>query len=294
MGLESWLRTRAHRVGLEKMPVAVAAYRQFSTWRFRNRWEDEVEFRGARFTIGCDLSLYPAVRNGGFEAAEFAMFLPTVRPDDTVWDVGANIGIYAVLLGRAAHRGHVVSFEPVPETRQRLVGNVARNGLMNVTIEPLALSDKEGEAHMAVHADAHGCDYIDVAHEADPARTAGTTLTQAIDVHTTTGAAYAERSPHGAPDVIKVDIEGHEPEFLEGAWSIIAERRPTLMMEVNTPAMRTPARAAQWDATLRRLFEVYGHGTWLGPGGSQEVDHVDVATLEPHAYTLLLRDPKRR
>jgi FkbM family methyltransferase len=281
-------------MGLEKSPIAVAAYRQFSTWRFRNRWEDEVEFKGARFTIGPDLSLYPAVHNGGFEAAELDMFLPTVQPDDIVWDVGANIGIYAVLLGRAAHRGHVVSFEPVPETRERLVGNVARNGLTNVTIEPLALSDKEGEAHMAVHADAHGCDYIDLGQDPDPARVAGTTATQAIDVHTTTGVAYAERSPHGAPDVIKVDIEGHEPEFLEGTWAIIAERRPTLMMEVNTPAMRTPARAAQWNEVLRRLFEIYGYGTWFGPGGTADVDHVDVTTLQPHAYTLLLRDPKRR
>jgi FkbM family methyltransferase len=296
MGLESALRTRAHRMGLEKSPIAVAAYRQFSTWRFRNRWEDEVEFKGARFAIGQDLSLYPAVRNGGFEAAEFDIFLPTIRPDDTVWDVGANIGIYAVLLGRAAHRGHVVSFEPVPETRQRLVGNVARNGLTNVTIEPFALSDHEGEAHMAVHPDAHGCDYIDLGHDGGAARAAaGTAVMEAIDVSTTTGAAYAERSPHGAPDVIKVDIEGHEPEFLEGAWPIIAGRRPTLMMEVNTPAMRTPARAGQWDVTLRRLFGVYEHGTWLGPGGSQvDVDHIDVSALEPHAYTLLLRDPNRR
>jgi hypothetical protein len=134
MGLESWLRTRAHRMGLEKSPVVVAMYRQFSTWRFRGRWEDEVEFKGARFTIGRDLSLYPAVHNGGFEAEELDLFLASVRPDDTVWDVGANIGIYAVLLGRAAHRGQVVSFEPVPETRQRLLGNIARNGISNVTV----------------------------------------------------------------------------------------------------------------------------------------------------------------
>lgn len=292
MGLESWLRTRAHQMGLEKSPVAVAAYRQFSTWRFRNRWEDEVEFKGARFTIGQDLSLFPAVYNGGFEAAELDLFLPLVHPDDTVWDVGANIGIYAVLLGRAAHRGHVVSFEPVPETRERLTGNVARNGLTNVTIEPVALSSQEGQAHMAVHKDAHGCDYIDLGQEAVSPE-AGT-ASAAIDVPTTTGAAYAARSPHGAPDVIKVDIEGHEPEFLDGAWSLIAERKPTLMLEVNTPAMRTPDRVQRWEDTLRRLLDVYGRGTWLGPHGTAEVDHIDVATLEPHAYTLVLRDPQRR
>jgi FkbM family methyltransferase len=294
MGLESWLRAQTHRVGLQKSPLVVSAYRQFSTWRFRGHWEDEVEFKGAKFTIGRDLSLYPAVRNGGFEATEIDLFLGTVRPDDTVWDVGANIGIYAVLLGRAAHRGHVVSFEPVTETRERLVGNIARNGLTNVVVEPVALSDHDGRAQMAVHPDAHGCDYIDLdPGSAASQATAVATATEALDVEITTGAAYAARSPHGVPDVIKVDIEGHEPEFLDGSWSIIAERRPTLMLEVNPPAWRTPARVEKWEATLRRLLETYGHGTWIGPKGSEEIDHIDVSTLLPHAYTLVLRDPKR-
>jgi FkbM family methyltransferase len=294
MGLESWLRTRARQVGLVKSPTAAAAYRHFCTWRFRGRWEDEVEFRGGRFTIGHDLSLYPTVYHGGFEAREIGTLIATVRPDDTVWDVGANIGIYAVLLGRAAHRGHVVSFEPVTETRERLVGNIARNGITNVTVEAVALSDREGRAHMAVHANAHGCDYIDLEHgSSTPRATTVYTMTEAIDVPIMTGATYADRSPHGTPDVIKVDIEGHEPEFLDGAWSIVAERRPTLMMEVNPPTWRTPERVERWDATLRRLLDTYGHGTWIGPGGSAEVDHIDVATLAPHAHTLILRDPTR-
>jgi FkbM family methyltransferase len=294
MGLESWLRTRAHRMGLERSPVVLAAYRQFSTWRFRGRWEDEIEFKGARFTIGRDLSLYPAVHNGGFEAEEIDILLASVRPDDIVWDVGANIGIYAVLLGRAAHGGHVVSFEPVPVTRDRLTGNIARNGLSNVTVEPLALSDREGEAHRAVHADAHGTDYIDLDRDSAAPEVSGVaTATEAIDVQTTTGVAYAARSPHGRPDVIKVDIEGHEPEFFDGAWPIIAERRPTLMLEVNPPAWRTPARVQRWDTTLRRLLDVYGTGTWVSPAGHEQVDHIDAATLGTHAYTLILRDPSR-
>jgi FkbM family methyltransferase len=182
----------------------------------------------------------------------------------------------------------------VPETRQRLLGNIARNGISNVTVEPLALSDREGEAHMAVHPDAHGTDYIDLDGDAGAPQANGVgTAIEEIDVRITTGVAYAARSPHGTPDVIKVDIEGHEPEFFDGAWSIIAERRPTLMLEVSPPAWRTPARVERWDATLRRLLDLYGHGTWVSPAGHEEVDHIDVSTLGTHAYTLILRDPNR-
>jgi hypothetical protein len=41
------------------------------------------------------------------------------------------------------------------------------------------------------------------------------------------------------------------------------------------------------------LLEVYGRGTWVSPAGHEEVDHIDVATLGTHAYTLILRDPSR-
>lgn len=292
MGLESWLRTRAHRVGLEKSPLVVAAYQRYCTVRFRGRWDEPVEFKGARFSIGHDMSLYPAVRNGGFEAIEIDALLARVRPDDTVWDVGANIGIYAVLLGRAAHAGQVVSFEPVTESRERLLGNIARNGLTNVTVEPVALSDQEGQAQMLVHSNAHGCDYIGSSGDA-AVRTDDATVTEVLDVRITTGAAYADASPHGLPDVIKVDIEGHEPEFLEGAWPVISTRRPTIMLEVNPTTWRTPERVQRWDQTLRRLLETYGHGTWIGPQGSTDVERIDVAALSPHAYALILRDPAR-
>ena len=44
----------------------MAAYRTASRIRFRGSWDDEVEFRGHRFRIGRDLTLYPAVHSGGF------------------------------------------------------------------------------------------------------------------------------------------------------------------------------------------------------------------------------------
>lgn len=284
MSIESVARTWAHRHGLHRSRAVVAAYRGLSRLRYRNAWDADVEFRGRTFRIGRDLTLYPAVRTGGFEAEELDLLLPMVPRDAQVWDVGANIGIYAVLLADAARDGHVDAFEPVPETHERLAGNVARNGLTNVTLHGVALSDKPGTARMAVHADAHGCDAIG---EVEPGAVA-------LEVDTMTGADFLAASSHGDPDVVKVDIEGHEPEFLAGAWSMFERRRPLLIMEVNPAAWPDQDRVATWQETLDRLFTLYGHGTWFDAGQTSVVDRVDASSLDDQrAYTLLFAGADR-
>lgn len=278
MGFESTARAWAHQHGLQNSRVAVSAYRGLARIRFRNAWDNDVEFRGHRFRIGQDMTLFPAVHSGGFEAEELDTLLPLVPSDAVVWDVGANIGIYAVLLAAAAPRGHVHAFEPVPETHQRLLHNVAANDLAHVTVHHVALSDQTGIAQMAVHPDAHGCDQIgEVEDGAD-----------ALDVTTTTGDEFLVASGTGDPDLVKVDIEGHEPAFLDGAWGMFARRRPILMMEVNPAAWHGDEQVERWQGTLDRLFDLYGSGTWFDAGQPAEVTHVTAGDLEPRAYSLLL------
>ena len=281
MGIESTLRQWALRSGLQRSRIVVAAYRRLSLLRFRGRWDDPVQFRGAWLSIGKDLSLYPSVQNGGFESHELEALLARVSPTDTVWDVGANIGIYSVLLGRAAHEGHVIAFEPVPTTRERLLGNLRRNDVTNVTVEPTALSDRTGGATMAIYPDAPGCDRIMVGEPLADAP-------ESIGVTTTTGAQYADGSPFGAPDVIKVDIEGHELEFLRGAWEIIRNRRPTLMMEINPGSWVGDGRFAAWAQLLDDLFDVYADGQLFDVDGGQRVTSIDTKALPSTTFNLLL------
>lgn len=280
MGFESSLRSWAHRHGLQSWRPVVAAYRTVSTVRYRTAWERPVDFRGARFVIGKDLSLFPAVHNGGFEQEELDALLPLVHPGDTVWDVGGNVGIYAVLLARTQPGVQVVSFEPVPTTRARLEANLALNATDNVTIESHALSSSAGSARMVVHPDAPGCDQVtteDAPVEGDAS---------IIAVSTITGDVYAAGSPAGDPQLIKVDIEGHEPEFVDGARGLIERARPTLMLEVN-PSAWGSGRTVVWTRTLDWLFDVYGHALWFEPSGSRTISSLDVTSLGEHAYTVI-------
>lgn len=276
MSIEAAARTWAHQHGLQRSRVVTGAYRWLSLIRYRNQWDADVPFRGGRFSIGRDLSLYPAVRNGGFESVELDAFLPRVPKDAMVWDVGANVGIYAVLLGRAASEGQVMSFEPVPETRARLERNIQKNGVENVTVHPFALSSGDGTATMAVHPEAHGCDQIVTSTDGP-----------VVEVRTMTGDAFA--AEHGDADVIKVDIEGHEPEFFAGCAEMLRRRKPLLMLEVNPTTWGAAERFRTWNETLSWLLELYGRGDWIDAGGSTPVSQIDVHSLSEHtAYTLIL------
>lgn len=266
-------------MGLGESPVVVRAYHAYVRSRYRGRWESPVAFRGARFVIGRDLSLFPSVAHGGFEAEEIDTLLPLVSGNEMIWDVGANVGLYTVLLAQAAPRGHVVAFEPVPESRARLIKNLDINGVRNATVQAIALSDHAGEARMQVYEDGHGCDHLvrGDTHEVNPAN---------LTVVTATGDEYASLS--GDPDIVKVDIEGHEPEFLRGSWEMLVRRRPILMLEVNPATWRQNDRLPVWSAILDELLDLYAGGEWFDAGCRRRVTHVDVEALRPRVYTLLL------
>src|SRR4029453_11809977 len=68
------------------------------------------------------------------------------RRGDTVYDIGANVGVFS-LIGAALLRdeGLVVAFEPGFSSYARLCENIALNGLSSMVVPvPLALSGPSG------------------------------------------------------------------------------------------------------------------------------------------------------
>jgi len=94
---------------------------------------DYVEVDGCKFHVTDQIDSVQRVKgNGWFEGA---------RPNDTVVDIGANIGAITIPLAKVAKK--VISYEPL--FTGALADNVKLNKLTNVTILPLALSNKESE-----------------------------------------------------------------------------------------------------------------------------------------------------
>lgn len=90
---------------------------------------------------------------GGNELMIFAFYSHNKDRYKKVLDIGANLGLHAILMSRLGW--HVCSFEPDPEIHAKLLENVKANhqalslGLVSVGWEhfgPQAVSDRNGEA----------------------------------------------------------------------------------------------------------------------------------------------------
>jgi FkbM family methyltransferase len=67
-----------------------------------------------------------------------------LRADDTVIDIGANIGMFALWAAPQIPRGRLICVEPNPEAVQALRMNILRNDLSNAIAVPAAAGDADG------------------------------------------------------------------------------------------------------------------------------------------------------
>lgn len=136
--------------------------------------------------------------------------LASVDRDGCFWDVGANVGAYSCFVGKRllAGSGSIVAFEPDPRNCQRLIENLALNGLANATTHRLALAEHEAEMSFAVEQGGT------TGHLLTSGAEAGSS--QVIQVRALSGDLAIERLGIRPPSVLKIDTEGYEPEILRG------------------------------------------------------------------------------
>ena len=160
----------------------------------------------------------------------FAAFL---KPGDVVLDVGANVGFYSVALGRRLRQlgaGHVYAFEPVRVNYERLIGNIAMNGLEQiVSTVSMALGDVERDIVIQLRQDTHA-----VTENAflRPDQTGLEATGQEI-VKMRRLDDFAAQQGLSRCDLIKVDIEGAELMFLRGGTTMLQRYRPIIYGEFN-------------------------------------------------------------
>lgn len=125
----------------------------------------------------------------------------SVRPDDTVFDVGANVGTHTCFLADGLSSGRVHAFEPLPSNVARLRANVELNR-SNVVIEPYAFGGDDDPMQLAVGTAGKE------AHLADDGAS--------HSIRVVTGDTMVKSGVLPVPSVMKIDVEGAELDVLKG------------------------------------------------------------------------------
>jgi FkbM family methyltransferase len=146
-----------------------------------------------------------------YEWWELTMMLKACRryrPDMFI-DVGANIGLYTCVLGRARAARRLLAFEPDGRNFARLSENIARNGLADIVdARPVAIGAAKGIASL-IPGTAGNSGLTKLGDAGRP---------QALSVDVV--ALDDELNVRNSMICIKIDVEGHELEVLAGAVNL--------------------------------------------------------------------------
>jgi FkbM family methyltransferase len=146
-----------------------------------------------------------------------------LSPGDNVIDAGANIGYMTMLFAaRIGENGVVHAFEPHPRVLDLLKRNVdrigGRPGAGRVIVHPSALGNSPGKAEL-----------IETGYFSISTGTAKIATTETASDKVASHSVHVETLdglfPQGDFALLKIDVEGFEPNVLGGAKDLLSSRR---------------------------------------------------------------------
>ncbi|HEY4594009.1 MAG TPA: FkbM family methyltransferase, partial [Thermoanaerobaculia bacterium] len=177
-----------------------------------------------------------------------------IEPGMVVFDVGANLGFYTLLLAdRVGPQGRVHAFEPDPLSCELLRRRAA--GRANIEINQTAVGDHEGTITL----------YTNRSNRADNRvhPSLGAETAEAVDVPLTTLDAYCAARKIERIDAVKMDIQGAEVSALAGFRKTIDRLKPRWMLiEFSLEHLRGAGSSPEafWGILAELGYEPWGFG----------------------------------
>ena len=226
LAITNWLRWQISS-NILKMPVIFP-------------WIDPSKLVAERGMTGATGNIYAGLH----EFTDMAFCLHLLRPSDLFVDVGANIGSYTVLASKVAG-ANSMTLEPVPQTFDRLKRNININ-------EISSLVDSRCCAVGATNGAIMFSSDCDTTNQVVDDKYKGTSVEVPV-------MSLDEVLQTLKPTLIKIDVEGYEPEVMEGAKetlkndSLLAVLLETVNSEIENALKANGFISASYDPFTRKV-----------------------------------------
>lgn len=184
-----------------------------------------VNFNGYTFRLTPELRRNFGVRHE-YEMIPFKAVASLLQPGFQACDVGANIGVFTLLMAdKVGAKGKVFSFEPTPGIYKLLTRNIAVNNFHDRCV---ALNSLVGDK------DAEEVDfYVDGSQKLYVSSSMVNNERNSIlhKIRMVSLDSYLDQSSQ--LDLIKLDVEGAEVRVLEGARKLLQKFHPLVVCEVH-------------------------------------------------------------
>lgn len=171
------------------------------------RYTSKFHFYENDYIIGASIKMY-----GEYTQSEIDLLKNYINANTVVYDIGGNIGYHTVAFASMAKEVH--SFEPNDRNYLLLEKNTAH--LNNVTLYHAACSNVVGEAFISDYDTSKPGNYGECMMS-DTGQPCKTVRIDDLDLP--------------PPDLIKIDVEGHELKVFQGAYNTISKHRPVIFYE---------------------------------------------------------------
>ncbi|HSY60471.1 MAG TPA: FkbM family methyltransferase [Cytophaga sp.] len=164
----------------------------------------------------------------GWEKESIKLWIKLCKEADVIVDIGANTGIYSLVAKTIKPAATVYAFEPVNRVYKKLIENIQLNNF---------------DIHAYEQAASNTCGTATI-YDTDSEHTYSVTVnknmfsneTNVIEstIETITLDSFIKKNKIEKIDLIKIDVETHEAEVLEGFSDFLSAHKPSMLIEILT------------------------------------------------------------
>ncbi len=169
-----------------------------------------------------------------------------LKPGDTFIDIGANHGSFSVIAGNLVGKdGLVVAVEAQERMIYALEKSLGLNAASPYKIFHTAVGNRDGETEFYIPEDTSGSAGVFRAHSARFRH-------RSVKVGMARFDNLVDWKAFKGKVVIKLDIEGSEFDFLEGARQMIRSLKPVIIMEINPGSLKAA------EISEKQILKIFG------------------------------------